>query len=182
MDIECCLPPTQISTRANAKSCRQWGTAPCTSPPQGLISWKHEKMWGSQWTPCWTWDSRVPTAKKASHILGGISVASRSGAVVSPTVHHLRDCSGHHLGLLRTRFTGGRWGKVTRAAAQDTRAGRGCRTCTCSGEITLLSKPTWWHVHDTGATLFSEVRRERTRGSRHKLDHEKCQLNIRKKN
>lgn len=135
-------------------------------------------MWGSQWTPCWTW----AMAKKASHILGGISVAIRSRDVVFPDVHHLRDCSGHHLGLLRTRFTGGRWGKVarSRAVAQDTWAGRGCRRCTCSGEIIWLSKTAWWHVHETGATFFSEVKSERTRGSRHKLEHGKCQLSIRK--
>lgn len=85
--------------------------------------------------------------------------------------------------LLRTRFTGGRWGKVarSRAVAQDTWAGRGCRRCTCSGEIIWLSKTAWWHVHEIGATLFSEVKSERTRGRRHKLEHGKCQLSIRKK-
>lgn len=125
----------------------------------------------------------VPMAKKAINILGGISVAIRSRDVVFPDVHNLRDCSRHNLGLLRTRFTGGRWWKVARfrAAAQDTWAGRGCRRCTCSGEVILLSKTAWWHVHEIGATFFSEVKSERTGGRRHKPEHGKCQLSIRKK-
>ncbi|KAK4818817.1 hypothetical protein QYF61_019854, partial [Mycteria americana] len=97
----------------------------------------------------------VPAAKKANCIMRCTSVVSRSREVIFPSVHHLRDClwsSVYHVGLLRTRFTGGRLAEVarSRASAQD--------------------------------ALLPEVQSERTRGSRRKLERGKCQLNIRGKN
>lgn len=139
-------------------------------------------MWRSQWTPCGTWVSNVFPQKLSSHILGGTSVASRFRGVIFPAVHPLRDCSKHHLGLLRTRFTGGRWGKVARSELQHRKHGQAGAAgdvaaqgrsyccpkpliaCTQSGNHALLRGKEW-----------------KERGSRHKLEHGKCQLNIRKK-